>query len=70
MNWMDYIGYIVNALIVALVGAVVVFIRKVFTNEKEIAILTEKLKAVDRIEEEIVELRSDIKDILYKLTEH
>lgn len=69
MNWLDYIGYIVNALIVALVGAVITLIRKVFTNEKEIAILREQLKAVDRIEEEITELRTDIKDILFKLTE-
>lgn len=69
MNWYDYLGYIVNALIIALVGAVVALIRKVFTNEKEIAILTEKLKAVDRIEEEITELRTDIKDILFKLSD-
>jgi hypothetical protein len=69
MNWVDYVGYIVNALIIALVGAVVALIRKVFTNEKELAILTEKLKTVDRIEEEIYELRSDIKDILFKLSD-
>lgn len=76
MNWIDYVGYIVNALIVALFGAVITLIRKVFTNEKEIAILNqqlialkEQLKTVDRIEEELVDLRSDIKDILFKLTE-
>lgn len=68
-QWIEYIGYFVNALIIALVGAIVALVRKVFTNEKEIAMLAQKLKAVDRIEEEVKELRTDIKDILFKLSD-
>lgn len=70
MNWIDYVGYIVNALIIALVGAIVALVRKVFTNEKGIAMFAQKLKAVDRIEEEVKELRTDIKDILFKLSDN
>lgn len=69
-QWIEYAGYFVNALIIALVGAIVALVRKVFTNEKEIAMLAQKLKAVDRIEEEVKELRTDIKDILFKLSDN
>lgn len=69
-QWIEYVGYFVNALIIALVGAIVALVRKVFTNEKEIAMLAQKLKAVDRIEEEVRELRTDIKDILFKLSDN
>lgn len=69
MNWLEYLNYLISALVAALVAAVVALVRKVLTNGKEIALLREQLKAVDRIENDVAELRTDIKDILFKLSE-
>ena len=70
INLADHIGSLVNAVIVALIGAVVALIRKVFTSEKKIEILETKLQSVNRIEKEVDEIKQDIKAILFKLTEH
>ena len=63
----DYINYIVSAVITALVGVVVAFIRIVLTNQKEIALLQSEIKDRDNRREEDRqfwrELKDDVKEI-------
>ena len=54
---------ILTASITALIGGVVWLIRKVFTNEKQIAIMEAHIA---RRDEDIKEIKSDIKSLIEK----
>lgn len=68
INLADHIGSLINALIVALIAAVIGLIRKVFTNEKKVELLEMRLKSFDRMEKEVDEIKVDIKNILLHLS--
>jgi Tfp pilus assembly protein PilN len=56
-----------TALVAALLGAIGFLVRKIFTSEQKIAVLEAKLSGLDQIEQDIRELRQDVKDILLKM---
>lgn len=60
----DYINYIMSAVITALVGVAVAFIRIVLTNQKEIALLKTEIKDRDQRREEDRQFWREIKDDL------
>lgn len=60
-----WITGIITTVFAAVVGTITFLVRKILTNEKKIAILEFSLDAID---EDIRELRTDVKDILLAMT--
>lgn len=72
MSWLDQVESFLYAIYAALVGAVVVLIRKVLINEKQIDVLKKELEDIHEyrkerdalINDQLSEIRIDIKNLL------
>jgi len=66
INLLDHAGSIFLAVVTALIGAIGFLVRKIFTNEKQIAILQTQ---VDHNKSILTEMRADIKNLIAKFRE-
>jgi hypothetical protein len=60
MNW-ENLNMWLYGVVTALITGVMILVRKVFTNERQIDLLTQKL---EMFEEDVGEMKSDIKELL------
>lgn len=60
-NLWDNLNMWVYGLVTALITGVIILVRKVFTNEKQIALLKQDL---DHIREDVKEMKQDIKQLV------
>lgn len=72
VDWWTHLNNLIYAIVTALVGAFVLLVRKILTNEKQIALLKQEIVDRNRHREEndkrvdniLTELRNDVKDLL------
>lgn len=75
INLLDHFNQFLYAAYAAIIGAVVLLIRKVLTNEKQIELLKSKLderdvtrrERDDFINDQLYELRMDVKKLIGKM---
>lgn len=75
VDWWAQVNNLIYAIVTAVIAAFVVLIRKVLTNEKQIALLKQEIAQRNEYREEqdkvfrteLAELRSDVKDILKRM---
>jgi hypothetical protein len=67
MVW-DWMNTTYAALVAAVITTTGFLVRKILTNEAKVAVLESKLKVVENLEEDIRELRGEIKDLIYHMT--
>ncbi len=74
-DWWAQLNNAVYAIVAAIIGAFVILVRKVLTNEKQVALLKAEIAQRNEYREEqdrdfkaqLSELRSDVKDILKRI---
>jgi hypothetical protein len=75
VDWWAQVNNLIYAIVTAVIAAFVVLIRKVLTNEKQIALLKQEIAQRNEYREEqdkvfrteLAELRTDVKDILKRM---
>lgn len=75
VDWWAQLNNAIYALVAAVIGAFVVLIRKVLTNEKQIALLKAeiaqrneyRMEKDEEVNDQLTELRNDVKDILRRM---
>ncbi len=71
MNWSDFNMWLYG-LVTALISGVIYLVRRVFTNEKQIDLLKQKLETMEtyrferdqKLEHQLIEIRSDVKSLM------
>ncbi len=75
VDWWAQVNNLIYAIVTAVIAAFVILIRKVLTNEKQIALLKQEIAQRNEYREEqdkvfrteLAELRTDVKDILKRM---
>lgn len=76
VDWWAYLNNLVYIVFSAIVGAFVMLIRKVLTNEKEIGLLKQEIKQRqedrklrdEQFDDQLREIRSDVKQLIGKMS--
>ncbi len=63
----EWINTTYAAILAACLAAIGFLVRKIFTNEAKIEVLESRLTMFDDLEEDIKELRSDVRNILLSI---